>query len=131
MKIDYMNRLGNVKNPYQDVNVKKVLTVCSAGLLRSPTTAKVLAENYGFNTRSAGITKEYALIIVDEVLVYWADEIVFMQNEHLEMFKYMFKDSKIAQTMLEEGKYQVLNIPDAYAWNDAELVKLILEKYEK
>ena len=49
-----MNRLGNSKNPYQG-DFKKVLCVCSAGLLRSPTAAWVLSNApFNFNTREIG-----------------------------------------------------------------------------
>jgi predicted protein tyrosine phosphatase len=70
------NRLGNCGNRFQGGR-NRVLCVCSAGMLRSPTIAWVLSnEPYGFNTRAAGISDEYALIPVDEVLLSWADEIV-------------------------------------------------------
>lgn len=125
-----MNRLGNAKNPYQNDNVKKVLAICSAGLLRSPTTAKVLAELYGYNTRAAGINEEYALIPVDDVLIYWADELVFMEEGHFLEFKATYADIDYAMYMLDANKYQILNIPDAYGWNTEELVTLITEAYK-
>ena len=74
-----MNALWNCKNPYQG-DYKKILCVCSAGLLRSPTIAYVLGE-MGFNTRAAGIY-DYALISVDDVLLDWADVIVTAEEEH-------------------------------------------------
>ena len=44
-----MNRLANTQNKYQG-KYKKVLCVCSAGLLRSPTAALVLSqEPFNFN----------------------------------------------------------------------------------
>ena len=64
------NALWNCKNPYQGRD-KRVLCVCSAGLLRSPTIAKVLVMN-GYNTRSCGC-RDYALIQIDNVLIEWAD----------------------------------------------------------
>lgn len=116
-----MNKLGNCKNPYQGSN-KKVLCVCSAGLLRSPTMARVLAEEYDYNTRAAGINKEYALIDVTDVLITWADEIVvaedWMANEILS--KFGSKDNII-----------ILDIPDKYGYMDKTLVKLIKERYEE
>lgn len=45
------NQLANVGNRFQ-TKTKKVLCVCSAGLLRSPTLANVLNLKYGFNTRA-------------------------------------------------------------------------------
>ena len=60
-----MNRLANTHNPYQG-DFKKVLCVCSAGLLRSPSTAFVLSQDpFNFNTIAAGINEDYALIVVD------------------------------------------------------------------
>jgi len=78
--MSFMNRLANAKNPFQS-DRKKVLCVCSAGLLRSPTDAWILSnEPFGFNTRAAGASDEYALIKLDQVLVEWADEVVVMEE---------------------------------------------------
>jgi predicted protein tyrosine phosphatase len=80
------NRLYNCKNPYQG-NYKKVLTVCSAGLLRSPTIAWVLSQDpWNYNTRSCGV-HDYALIMLDDVLLTWADEIVVVDDEKAYMVK--------------------------------------------
>jgi len=77
---DDINRKYNSKNPYQG-KYKRVLCVCSAGLLRSPTAAWVLSnEPFNFNTRAAGIDEGHALIKVDDVLLEWADEIVCMDE---------------------------------------------------
>ena len=76
-----MNRMGNSKNEFQG-KYKKVLCVCSAGLLRSPTAAVVFSqEPFNFNTRAAGLSHDFALIVVDEILLYWADEIVCMTKD--------------------------------------------------
>ena len=123
------NQLANCKNPFQGTT-KKVLTVCSAGLLRSPTAAFVLHKEYGFNCRPAGIVHEYALVPVTEALIFWADEIVFMEDGHLQDFRTMFEEkSSFARAKVEAGEFQVLNIPDTYSWMDEELQKLILEIY--
>lgn len=125
-----MNRLANSRNPFQ-TDAKKVLTVCSAGLLRSPTAAKVLSEAYGFNCRAAGIVEEYALVPVTEVLVYWADEIVFMQQEHFDDFQDMFDSFGPANGLIDHSMYQILDIPDNFSWMDEELQKHILDKYDE
>lgn len=117
--MSFMNRMGNAKNEYQ-TKVKKVLCVCSAGLLRSPTMAVVLSqEPYNYNTRAAGITKEYALIAVDDVLLHWADEVV-VAEEWMAM-------------ELENCKKPVkcLNIPDQYEYRHPELIQLIKERYNE
>lgn len=121
MKDPYlMNRLGNSKNSFQGA-YKRVLCVCSAGLLRSPTAAVVLSQApFNFNTRAAGIVKEYALINVDEVLLHWADEIVCMTDEQ--------------KTELEKRTQKpviCLGISDNYAYRDSELIDLIRTKYEE
>ena len=72
------NQLAIVNNEYQG-NYTRTLCVCSAGLLRSPTTAAVLQKEFGRNTRSAG-TMDYALIPISEALIMWADEIVVMEH---------------------------------------------------
>lgn len=115
-----MNRLANASNQYQG-KYKRVLCVCSAGLLRSPTAAFVLSqEPYNFNTRAAGLEKEFALIPVDEVLLKWADEIVCMNDDQGE---------RLAD-MSPEGKRIVsLNIEDSFRYRDPKLIELIKFKY--
>lgn len=115
------NRLHNSSNPNQGKN-KRVLCVCSAGLLRSPTAANVLHNEYSYNTRSCGIALDYALIPMDEVLVAWADEIVFMELAHLKVAEQLFPEIKEKNTI-------VLGISDNHSWNSANLKKLIIKQY--
>jgi predicted protein tyrosine phosphatase len=124
----HRNALGNAKNAFQ-TDAKKVLTVCSAGMLRSPTAANVLNREYGYNTRAVGMMPEYALVPMSEVLIYWADELVFMENWHLEKFQTDFDYFGPASSKLETGQYQVLNIPDDFDWMHEELQKHILNIY--
>lgn len=113
-----MNRLGNCKNPYQGV-YKKVLCVCSAGLLRSPTAALVLSQKpFNYNTRAAGVSKEFALIAVDEVLLAWADEVVCMEEEHRQ-----FLEQRTDKPIV------CLNIVDSHEYRSADLMWRIKEKY--
>lgn len=115
------NRISNSSNPFQG-EYKRVLCICSAGLLRSPTTAFVLSqEPYNFNTRAAGLVPEFALIPVDEVLLSWADEIVCMTTEQAESLKGRVKKDK---TLI------CLNIPDNFAYRDPELMTLIATNYD-
>ena len=118
-----MNRLANCHNRYQG-NYKKVLCVCSAGLLRSPTAALVLAqEPYGFNTRAAGATKEYALIPVDRVLLEWAEEIVCMEEDHAQVVRLLLGDN--------EKPVIVLNVEDCYSYRDPDLIEEIKKAYDR
>lgn len=115
-----MNRIANCTNPYQG-KFKKVLCVCSAGLLRSPTVAFVLSqEPYNFNTRACGMVEEFALIPLDEVLLHWADEIVCMEPKQEALLKEM-TDKPIL----------CLGIPDSFAYRDGLLIQLIRENYPK
>lgn len=120
-----MNRLGNATNPYQG-DSKKVLCVCSAGLLRSPTAAVVLSqEPYNFNTRAAGVSKEYALVEVDDVLLHWADEIVCMDIDQQKGL-----EARMASLDIFTTDVICLNIPDSFAYRDPNLINLISEAYK-
>lgn len=118
------------QNPYQG-KFKRILCVCSGGILRSPTAAFVLSlPPYDFNTRSAG-TYSYALIKVDEVLVGWADEIVCMEEAHAEMILKLdvTKQTHYPKEFLPPIK--VLNIPDLYSFREPKLITLIKRAYDK
>lgn len=102
---------------------KKVLFICTAGILRSPTAARMYASKY--NTRCAGSKDEYALIPVSFALLRWADEIVFMNPENFEDVKNRFDFSVIS------GEIKILNIPDEFYYMDKELQQAIENQYEK
>jgi len=115
-----MNRLANSKNPFQG-KYKKVLCVCSGGILRAPTAALVLSqEPYNFNTRSAGLATEFALVPVDDVLLHWADEIVCMDDRQAQQILDMIDEPK---------SIVVLGIPDIYGYRDSELIEAIKASY--
>lgn len=115
-----MNRLANCHNKYQG-DSRKVLCVCSAALLRSPTAAFVLSQQpFNFNTRSAGLSTEFALIPVDNVLLEWCDQIVCMEPEQEETLKTMTTKPIVC-----------LNIEDSYEYRDPELMILIKENYDQ
>ncbi len=120
--MSYMNRLHNARNSYQG-DAKRVLCVCSAGLLRSPTIAKVLGESLGYNTRACGASQDYALIPIDPVLIAWADEIVFA---HPSVFGYMKQEHPNLESNRE---VIVLNLPDEYPYCDPILIQMIKDQY--
>ena len=111
------NAFWNCKNPYQG-DKKKVLTVCSAGLLRSPTIAYYLTREYGFNCRSCGI-HDYALVELDEVLLHWADVIIVSDEEKKDFILNKFKVDKPIYN---------LEIPDQYGFADEDLLAIIEDK---
>lgn len=122
-----MNRLANVHNRFQGSHIK-VLAVCSAGLLRSPTIARVLTKDFdNVNCRSVGVSQEYALIPIDEAHVEWADIIICADGEHADEIERRF-------TMFfdDNGQFEkplvVLSIPDSFGFADPILERMIRAK---
>lgn len=124
-----LNRLANARNEYQGQR-KRVLCVCSAGMLRAPTIAWVLSnEPYGCNTRAAGIVPEYALILVDEVLLKWCDMVVCAEEVHAVAVKKMFETFEHVHD--RDRLIIPLAIPDDYEFRQKELVDAIKEKLSR
>lgn len=122
-----MNRLANCDNRFQNFSThKRVVCVCSAGLLRSPTAAWVLSQDpWNYNTRAVGLTPEFALITLDRVLLEWADEFVCMSAEQQTQVYFQLKELKL------DTPVRSLGIPDNFGYRDPELVRLIRERYEE
>ena len=117
-----MWRSSNAKNFYQG-RWPRVLCVCSAGLLRSPTLAWVLSnEPYNCNVRAAGSHAEYALVPVDPVLLTWAQRVVFVNREN---------HARVVESGLAlPDEVYVLNVPDRYEFREDELVLAISKELE-
>lgn len=113
-----MVRSENSKNIYQGA-WPRVLCVCSAGLLRSPTLAWVLSNPpYNCNTRAAGSHREFALVPVDQVLLDWAQRVVFVNRDN---YLHVLKSG----LELSGCEVYVLNLPDQYQFRQPELVMSI------
>ena len=130
-----MNALHNVTNPYQGKE-KRVLCLCSAGILRSARLAQILQQDYNCNTRSAGVA-DYALILVSTALLEWADEIVCVEQE-IEM--QLMNDIQLLVNQglwVEEDidgirqKTITLDIPDIFDRMSPTLQRIIIEQYEE
>ena len=117
------NQEHNLTNAYQGTT-KKVLTVCSAGLLRSATLQNVLISEKGYNVRNCG-TEDYALIPISKALCLWADEIVFVNNENYKRVELYIREWNLT------SKVRILNIPDIYNFNEPELRELCLKQYKE
>lgn len=127
-----MNALHNVTNPYQGKE-KRVLCLCSAGILRSARLAQILQQDYNCNTRSAGVA-DYALILVNTALLMWADEIVCVEQEVYNQLMYDIKNTfanEPTQHIAIQTKTIILDIPDIYNRTDFELGELLKEQYEQ
>lgn len=118
------NAIVNARNEFQ-TEAKRVLCVCSAGLLRSPTTANVLHKEYGYNTRACGLTESFALVPISEALIHWADEVVFVEQS---LFNQLNEEEK---ELINLKAVKILNLPDFYDWNNEDLIKAIKEQYKE
>lgn len=107
-------------NVYQGTD-KRVLFVCSAGILRSATGARIYANKY--NTRCAG-SESYALIPVTGNLLIWADEIVFVNAENYTTVTKNFDLDTF------KAKIKVLNIEDSHEHMAPELIQQFKTQYE-
>lgn len=120
------NRLWNVDNKFQKIDdYPRLLTVCSAGVLRSPTAAFVLANSpFNYNTRACGLDHNFALIPFDEVLATWADKIVVMNLSQKRIVNEFLQKWELS------GMKLVLDfdIPDDYDYRDPGLCQLIYNR---
>jgi len=115
---------GIHSNSYQG-DYKRVLTVCSANMLRSPTIAVVLSmPPYDYNTRSAG-THSFALVPVTEDLLMWADEIVCADTEHALAIRDKMMEYQLDKPIVN------LRIPDNYEYRNPELILMIRRRYDE
>lgn len=116
-----MNLTSPWDNPFQG-NDKKVLFVCSAGILRSATGARLYAHKY--NTRAAG-SEDYALIPVSADLLAWANQVVFVNaDNYVSVCKRFDLDSFNLDIV-------VLDIPDVYEHMHPMLKHIFEEQYEE
>ena len=129
------NQLGVIFNAYQGKH-KKVLTVCSAGCLRSPTAAHILSSPpWNFNTRCAGTSEEYAIIPVTEALVAWADIILVMDSDQQryinDIQNKLFNDLDNWAYDFEFKQVINLEIEDDYDYRNPKLVEIMTEKFKE
>ncbi len=110
------NQIANADNRFQGKD-KRVLCLCSAGLLSSATIADILVKTGKYNVRNAG-SPEYALIPLSTALLHWADEIIVVE-EWEQFVKSALKEQELDTPVTS------LDIPDMYARNDPELIEII------
>jgi predicted protein tyrosine phosphatase len=84
-------------------------------------------EPYNYDTRSCGTDSFHALIPLSSDLLWWAEEIVCADKEHVERIKEaLSKSGANSNTPIH-----CLNIPDNYYAYDPKLIELIRERYER
>jgi len=108
---------GNISQGIQ----KKIVFVCSVGMLRSPTAATI-GSKMGLNTRSCG-SSTLALIPLSANLIRWADWIVFMNGENYREAQKTFQETEFQDDL--EDKSLLWNVPDIYNYMDDGLVYIL------
>lgn len=99
----------------------RVLFICDANCLRSPTAEAVFSGYPGVEARSAGVGKE-ATVPVNAELLDWADLIFVMEKRHRNIIHSRFKE------IYQRKRILCLYIPDEFEFMDPELVGLLEEK---
>jgi len=99
----------------------KVLFVCTANKLRSPTAEDVFRDYPGIEAMSAG-TDANAPTPLTKELVASVDLIIVMENHHREHIRKKFKQRPA------DSRIITLNIPDEYERGDPELIELLKSK---
>lgn len=122
------NQLGNAKNVHQG-STKKVLCVCSAGLLRSPTLANEIHKHFGYNTRAVGACKSFALVPLSEALLAWADQIVFVDFDCYREATADPDDERAISMEFSTADILILDLPDQFDWNNTDLCHECLQQY--
>ena len=110
-------------NEYQG-NYKRLLFVCSAGMLRSATAAYV-GSLMGYNTRNCG-SEDYALIPLSVNLINWAQKIYFVNEYNYLSAKDTFAYNLDILAQLRD-KSVVWTIEDIYSYRSPKLIQIIKE----
>ena len=98
--------------------MKKVLFVCTANKLRSPTAEQVFSTRPGIEVLSAGLDNACGNPVTPELLD-WADLIFVMEKAH------RTKLSRRYRAHLKSARIICLDIPDDYEFMDPALVRVL------
>lgn len=99
----------------------RILFVCTANKLRSPTAEDVFRDYPGIEAISAGTSAEAPRLLTKE-LVASADMIFAMESHHRERIRKKFKQRP------PDNRIITLHIPDEYERGDPELIALLEDK---
>jgi predicted protein tyrosine phosphatase len=92
--------------------------------MRSRTAQEVYKSDDRFNVRSAGIDDSAPVVANSEILE-WAHCIVVMEDIHLRWLDYYYPEIVARKQVVN------LQIPDAYYFMEAELIDLVMVKFEE
>lgn len=95
----------------------RILFVCGRNQWRSPTAARIYANDQRIQVRSAGVSSKSSHQI-SAVDIEWADLIIVMDYQYKTRIRGTFRDRDLPPI-------ESLEIPDEYKFMDEELVKLI------
>ena len=99
-----------------------ILFVCGRNQWRSPTAARIYANDQRIDVRSAGVSpRSRHLVTLQDIE--WADLILVMEEEQKARIREAFRDMKLAAIVS-------LDIPDDYGFMDSDLVQLLQEGTE-
>jgi predicted protein tyrosine phosphatase len=84
--------------------------------------SRVLAEEYDYNTRAAGLESEYALIDVTDVLIEWADEVIVAEQ---------WMGLELMNRFPDLTEFVCLDVPDQYDYMNPTLVDHIKKAYKE
>jgi predicted protein tyrosine phosphatase len=99
----------------------KVLFVCDANRLRSPTAETIFSRHPRVEVKSAGVGKE-ANVRVSRELLEWADIIFVMEKRQRNIIHSRFKE------IYQRKRIVCLYIPDEFEFMAPELVALLEER---
>ena len=99
----------------------RALFICSRNRLRSPTAERVFANWPGVETDSAGLAPDAEIRLSAEQLD-WATLIFVMEKSQRSKLKHQYRQ------ILAGKRVICLDIPDDYAYMQAELVSLLQRK---
>jgi predicted protein tyrosine phosphatase len=103
---------------------KRVLFICEANKLRSPTAAALYRHKVGLEVKSAGFSADSPVKLSEELLE-WADKIFVMEKRHRNKIRKKFSE------LYKQKRIICLYIPDEFEYMEPGLVKLLTEKLSR
>lgn len=103
---------------------KKVLFVCDANRLRSPTAIELYQHNEDLEVKSAGISREIAIRVTSELLE-WADIIFVFEKRHRNLIHKEFNG------LYWRKSITCLYVPDLYDYMDPDLIYILKQRLKR